>query len=49
MLSLSKHKADLGNRPFILGFAYISRKFPSDPRLFPLKTKKYLRRNPVDC
>ena len=31
-----------------LHFAYISRKVPSDPRLFPLKTKKYLRRHPVD-
>jgi len=27
-------------RIFILGFAYISRKFPGDPRLFSLKNKE---------
>jgi hypothetical protein len=35
-------------RILILDFAYVSRKFPSDPRLFPLKTKKYLHRHLVD-
>jgi hypothetical protein len=33
---------------FILYFAYISRKFHSDPRHFPLKTKKYLHHHPAD-
>jgi hypothetical protein len=28
--------------------AYISRKFPSNPNPFSLKTKKYLHRHPVD-
>jgi hypothetical protein len=37
----------LGSRR--VDFARISRKFPSDPRLFSLKTKKYLYRHPVDC
>jgi len=32
----------LRGRIFILGFAYISRKFPSDPRLFPSEIDKYL-------
>jgi hypothetical protein len=36
-------------RIFILDFAYILRTFPSAPRLFSLKTKKYLRRHPMDC
>jgi len=35
-------------RIFILDFAYISRMFPSHPRLFSLKTKKYLHRHPSD-
>jgi len=40
------------NRIFILDFAYISRRFPSDPRFFSVKTKKYLHHHPVlivDC
>jgi hypothetical protein len=37
----------LGSRR--VDFDYISRKFFSDPGLFPLKTKKYLHRHPVDC
>jgi len=36
----------LWGRIFILDFAYISRKFPFDPRLFPLKLKKYLHCHP---
>ena len=48
VLSLSKHEIGLGNSPFILHSAYISRKFPSDPRFFSLKAKKYLHRHPSD-
>ena len=40
--------ASLGwGRIFILAFAYILRKFPSDVRLLSLETKKRLRRHPV--
>jgi hypothetical protein len=38
----------LWGRIFIPDFAYISRKFHSDGRLFLLKTKKYLGRHPAD-
>jgi len=39
----------LWDQIFIIDFASISRKFPADPRLFLLKTKKYLHRHPIDC
>jgi len=42
-------KNEFSNRLFILDFAYISRKLASDSKLFPLKTKKYIRRHPHDC
>jgi len=47
-MSLSLIRRPLG-RIFILDFVYIPRKFSSDPKLFPLKTKKYLHHHPVDC
>jgi hypothetical protein len=37
----------LWDRIIILGFAYISRTFPSNPGLFPGR-KKYLHRHPAD-